>query len=182
VLCLSYAQTLLLDVRQTLIKIQDGFIDPASGNSVDLRALSIRDLHSLLCRSDIRSLIDSELIAEPYIQFRTKAILEGLSDPVRYLELLTKHEERIRWQMQRLWRARCDILHSATLTLNGVLLCANLEFYLKSTLMTLLTELRKKRTLVSPEEFFDRCHYLYKRLKESLSKGSVDMLREVLAA
>ncbi|MEJ0034948.1 MAG: hypothetical protein WDO68_02485 [Gammaproteobacteria bacterium] len=62
------------------------------------------------------------------------------------------------------------------------LLCANLEFYLKVTLMSLLTQLRGVKTLSGPEEFFERQLYGYQRLTADLEAGSSATLEASLAA
>jgi hypothetical protein len=97
------------------------------------------------------------------------------------IRALSSRPERVRWQIQRLWRARCDIVHSARRTVSDVLLSANLEFYLKVTLMSLLADLRRIKTMSSPEEFFERKGYTYKRLTADLEKRSSTVFQETLA-
>jgi hypothetical protein len=53
---------------------------------------------------------------------------------------------------------------------------------LKIALMSLLTELRRIKTLGSPEEFFERKAYSYKRLMEDIERKSTRVLEETLAA
>lgn len=179
VLCLAHAEKLLLDVRRTLVR--RNLVDPVSSAPVDLRAMTVLNLFRTLCRADMQPVIRDALATEPYVQSTVATILDALADPLRYRDLLAQHEQRVRWQVMRIWRARCDIVHSATVTISGVLLCANLEFYLKTTLMNLLADLRRIQTLASPEEFFERRNFTHKQLKEDLGKQSTAALETVLA-
>jgi hypothetical protein len=45
-----------------------------------------------------------------------------------------------------------------------------------------LADLRRIRTLSSPEEFFERKSYTYKRLIADLEKNSVTVLKETLTS
>jgi len=182
VLCLAYPGTLLVDIRQTLVKLGTALTDPSTNTPIDLRALPPLGLSLLLSRADIRPLVDDALASEPYLQYKIGRILDTIADPVQYLQLLKAHEQRVRWQIQRLWRARCDIVHSARRPVSDILLCANLEFYLKVTLMSLLADLRRIKTLSSPEEFFERKIYTYNKLTVDLEKNSTTVFREVVAA
>lgn len=87
------------------------------------------------------------------------------------IDRLRKHEQRVRWQIQRLWRTRCDIVHSAGRGANHLLLCSNLEHYLKTTLHGLLTALRSVPTLSGPHEYFDREAYRYDGMLKALAAG-----------
>ena len=181
-LCLAYPGMLLIDIRQTLTKIGAALVDPATNAPLDVRDKVPLELFRLLSRSDIRTVVNNGLAHETYVQYRIGQILAAISDPAHYLSFLKSHERRVRWQVQRLWRARCDIVHSARRPVSDVLLCANLEFYLKVTLMSLLADLRRIKTLSSPEEFFERKTYAYSRLIADLERKSVAVLEDTLAS
>lgn len=182
VLCLAYPGTLLIDIRQTFTKLGTVITDPLTNTQVDLRQSSPWELYLLLSRAEIRALVSDALASHPYLQYRIGQMLSAFSQPPLYLAFLKQHEQRVRWQIQRLWRARCDIVHSARRAVSDVLLSANLEFYLKVTLMSLLADLRRIKTLSSPEEFFERKGYTYKRLTADLEKGSGTVLQETLTS
>ena len=182
VLCLAYPGMLLIDIRQTLVKVGVTLSDPVTHAAVDLRDLPPLELCRLLQQKHVRDPVNDAFASEPYLQYRIGQILDALSDPSLYLVFLKAHEQRVRWQIQRLWRARCDIVHSARRPVSDVLLCANLEFYLKIALMSLLTDLRRIKTLSSPEEFFDRKIYTYSKLTADLERKSAVALHETLAA
>ena len=175
-LCLIYGEKLLLDVRHTLVLTRAQIKDPTTNAFLNYRDMGIRELRGVLCRNDISVAVSDALKADPFVRERVEKVLRVVSSASGYLMMLKEHEQRVRWQVQRLWRARCDIVHSARLDLSGVLLCANLESYLKVILTALLAELRRVKTLSSPEEFFERQDFVYGRLKENLHAGSLDVL------
>jgi hypothetical protein len=182
VLCLAYPGMLLIDIRKTLAKIDPQLTDPVTNMSIDLRTMQPLDLWRLFSQPDVRASVNDSLTFEPYLQYRIGQILAAVSDPSLYLIFLKAHEQRVRWQIQRLWRARCDIVHSARRPVSDILLCANLEFYLKIALMALLTDLRRIKTLSSPEELFQRKIYTYNNLVADLERKSTVILQETLAA
>jgi len=171
VLCLAYARTLLLDARYTIVSLPEPLIDPVTKAPLELRR-EPAELLRIFARADIRAEVANAFSKEPYLQWKISQVLDAITQPAAYRCLLREHERRIRWQIQRIWRARCDIVHSARRAVSESLLCANLEFYLKMTLISLLAQLRGVKTLSGPEEFFERQLYRYQRLTEDLEAGS----------
>lgn len=96
------------------------------------------------------------------------SFFKKIQDSKSILATLEKHEKAVRWQIQRIYRARCDIVHSAGRVRQAPLLCANLESYLKILLDTFLISLQKIDTLRTPKEFFDRQQYGLTRIKDQL--------------
>lgn len=109
-----------------------------------------------------------EEATDPFLKQKLSDFLAALSDAQATGSLLKEHEQRLRWHVKRLYRARCDIVHSAERIVSAALLCANLEFYLKSTLTALLRSLRLVPHLSGPKEFFDRQAYAYEKLLRAL--------------
>ena len=180
VLCLAYPRTLLLDVRHTISSLPEPIIDPATQAPLVLP----RDpggLYEVFRRDDIPAAVTDAFAKEPFLQWKISGILGALFQPAACRSLLREHERRVRWQIQRVWRARCDIVHSARRAVSESLLCANLEFYLKVTLMSLLAQLRRVKTLSGPEEFFERQIYSYQRLTSDLDAGSSAVLEATVA-
>ena len=99
--------------------------------------------------------------------------INRIATPANIAELLKVHDRRIRWQIERIYRARCDILHAGRQVLAASLLCANLEFYLRMTLRSMLKSFSNVETLTGPAEFFERQRHQFGQiLKELESKGS----------
>lgn len=93
---------------------------------------------------------------------------------------LNRHENHLRWHMNRLWRMRCDIVHSANYTINITLLSANLEYYLKTVLWMILKFLRANSNIESIEELFVRTDSAVKRLKSSLNDNDMSLFYATL--
>jgi hypothetical protein len=118
--------------------------------------------------------------AEPFVHAHLEEFLASLSSEKKILEILKTHEQRLRWHIQRIYRARCDIVHSAERVVAAALLCANLEFYLKSTLTSLLQALKVSPHIASPKEFFDRQVHAYGRLLDGLDNNDSSRLLAAL--
>jgi hypothetical protein len=86
----------------------------------------------------------------------------------------------VTWHLHRLWAVRCDIVHSAEFNLSLVLLCANLEYYLKSTLYTILSLLRSNGQIGSLQELFERVALANDDIMGQLKSGSADLFDEYL--
>ncbi len=125
---------------------------------------------------------------EPYLWHHLERISKGLKSDSATASLLRNHEGRIRWQIQRIYRARCDVVHNAKSVVMIGLLCANLEYYLRTILSSMLVSFREIPTLLGPSEFFERKKYTYERLlidldpKEKGSQSSAALLVQLLAS
>lgn len=170
VIGLSYVPKLLIVVRNLLTDLGIGLVD-AAGLPLDLRALSLGQLWDVFKDPGQQAVIHTGLAAEPFLQIQVQQFLSELATPAALLDRLRKHEQRVRWQIQRLWRTRCDIVHSAGRGANHLLLCSNLEYYLKTTLHGLLAALRSVPTLSGPHEYFDREAYRYDGMLKALAAG-----------
>ncbi|OEZ90545.1 hypothetical protein JAB8_19880 [Janthinobacterium sp. HH106] len=118
----------------------------------------------------------------PYAEHYFASLFKKVESPKSELEALDRHERAVRWQIQRIYRARCDIVHSAGRVPQVALLCANLESYLKILLDTFLISLQKIDTLRTPREFFDRQHHVQARIKAQLGAKPVASEALLLAA
>lgn len=168
-------RSLLLDLGATLT-------DPESGQRVTLKGMSTLSLYELFKRTDMQPLVLEALKGQVFASHQAAALMQRLTDPKQMHASNAAHEQRLRWHLQRLWRARCDIVHSAERTVNAALLCANLEYYLKTTLMALLKSLREIPTLSGPREFFDRQGWAYNALQADLREGRDAVLKLSLDA
>lgn len=180
VLCVGYLSKHLIAYRNSLVDLDAVINDPITNTELALKNLAPGALYELFKRADIQPLILNAAVNYPFLHQHMSEFLSKLQDPKQLASLNSSHEQRLRWQLQRLWRARCDIVHSADRKVNLTLLCANLEYYLKTILMVLLRDLRVVSTLSSPKEFFDRQEYCYQELQSDLRNGNDDELRRIL--
>lgn len=170
VLCLGYIPKLLLSFRNALVDIKAQLTDQSTGQAIQLRDLTLSELYQIFKNpAQCQQLLDAA--TDPFLKQKLTDFLNALSEPKKTEAMLKIHERRLRWQVQRLYRARCDIVHSAERIVNAALLCANLEFYLKTTLTALLRVLRETPHISGPKEFFDRQNHAYSKLCADLKAG-----------
>ncbi|CTP92702.1 MULTISPECIES: hypothetical protein [Xanthomonas] len=110
---------------------------------------------------------------EPYFFYHLKKFIENMNSQDKIAAMLRVHDRRVRWQVQRIYRARCDIVHSAQPVAMVGLLCANLEYYLRMTLNSMLQAFHEIPTMRGPGEFFERKKYLYRQLLSELEEKPV---------
>lgn len=149
--------------------------------AIDLRGRNLQELFDLFRTPAIAAQITQALVAEPYANFHIETFLREIGDAAALRGRLDQHEQRCRWQLARIWRSRCDIVHSASKRTSYSLLCSNLEFYLKTTLNGLLNSLRSINTLSGPLEYFDREALRYKKMMDGLRENRIEAARVALS-
>ena len=154
--------------------------DPVTGMPVLLKQLDGASVFSLFRNSAVHTQLLSAVNSEPFVHAHLEDFLASLSSEKTILGILKSHEQRLRWHIQRIYRARCDIVHSAERVVAAALLCANLEFYLKSTLTALLQALKGSPHITGPKEFFDRQVHAYGRVLEGLENNDPSRLLAIL--
>lgn len=179
VLSVSYIYKHLAAFKSAMLDLGVTLTDPVSGLNVALKPMNLADFYLLIRRPDMLALINEALKEHPFFRHQVSALARRTPEEQYAANVL--HERGLRWQLQRIWRARCDIVHSAELTVSPTLLCANLEYYLKVTLHALLKSLATVQTLSGPKEFFHRQELSYRALQEDLNRGSNTILLDMLA-
>lgn len=180
VLCLGYVKKLLFSFRNVLVDMKASVSDPVTGMPVLLKQLDGASVFSLFRNSAVHTQLLSAVNSEPFVHAHLEDFLASLSSEKTILGILKSHEQRLRWHIQRIYRARCDIVHSAERVVAAALLCANLEFYLKSTLTALLQALKGSPHITGPKEFFDRQVHAYGRVLEGLENNDPSRLLAIL--
>jgi hypothetical protein len=166
--------------REVLLENSVELVDPASGQPVVLKELDFAGLYDVLAQPAHRQSINVRLRDLPLTQMRFDQFMGYLASPADMNVFLGKVEQGLRWHLQRIYRARCDIVHSAGRMVNIALLCANLEAYLKSVLTALLAAFGRIPTLASPTEFFIRAEHSYAHARERLGQRDHARLRAFL--
>ncbi|CAJ0784662.1 hypothetical protein [Ralstonia chuxiongensis] len=177
---LSYLPKHLAALRSVLVDLQIQ-LTGADGNQLELGKMTLVEFYELLQDQAQRTSIETACTARPYVWHRARKFLATVSDPKKLGEALTNHERRLRWHVQRIYRARCDIVHSANRIIDATLLCANLQFYLKTILSAFLEALHLHPTLRSPQEFFDRQKHGLGSVASELGAGHAGTLKLLLA-
>lgn len=158
-----------LAVYRAMFKDMNGTITTPDGETIDIGTLTNKELY-LLFKEQANHIALQELCASrPYLWHHLKPFMDAISTPTKLSELLKGHEQRLRWQIQRIYRARCDVVHSGHLVVNASLLCANLEYYLQVTLNSMLRSFQTVTTLRGPHEFFERTRHMHERITQQLA-------------
>lgn len=166
--------------REMLLELSVELFDPATQQAIALKELNFAELYGVLSQPEHRQTINDRLRDLPLMQMRFDQFMQYLASPTDMQVFLGRVEQGLRWHLQRIYRARCDIVHSAGRMLNIALLCANLEAYLKSVLTALLAAFGRVPTLASPTEFFVRAEHTYANAKDKLGQGGPEALKAYL--
>ena len=135
--------------------------------------------HRLQDPKKFKEILDS-LHKSPLLKNTLKIFKEQTQDANSVSKFLLRHENHLRWHMNRLWRMRCDIVHSANYSINLTLLSANLEYYLKTVLWLLLKFLRANPNIESIKELFARTDSAVQSLKSNLNNNDMSLFYETL--
>lgn len=118
------------------------------------------------CRADIAA----SIAARPSLAVRFSEISEVVCDAGKLLKMIESHQLEIGWQLQRIYRIRCSLVHGTPISLRLVLLCSSLEFYLRETIIVVLKSLSKTPHIGSLGAFYERLGYGLLARKDSLKK------------
>jgi len=176
---LSYLSKHLNAVRGALQSF-DAPLTLTSGDVIDLSQGTPEDLYQHCKDAGFQTSAMAAASSHPYAALYLDTFFKKTQTPKAVHDALVKHETAVRWQIQRIYRARCDIVHSAGRVIQAPLLCANLESYLKSLLDAFLKSCRDINTLRTPKEFFDRQRYALDRIKSQLLKSDETKLLGIL--
>jgi hypothetical protein len=117
----------------------------------------------------------------PFLKYKIEDFKAQTADVKTLSAFHARHEEHLIWHIHRIWRIRCDIVHSAEYSLNLNLLSANLEYYLKSLLSLIINSFASRQGIGSINELYIRYQYAHKQLKEEMKKGNPDLHLSLLA-
>lgn len=178
---LSYLPKHLAAVRDILVNELKVTLVDSTDEPVEIKGMGLADFYSLLQNRRHRDAIEHACAASPFVRLHLRRLFETFTDKGTLLKILSNHERRMRWHVQRIYRARCDIVHSGQRMVDATLLCANLEFYLKTVLATFLEALHRHPTLSSAREFFDRQEHALQRVRGELASNQNRLLISMLA-
>jgi hypothetical protein len=152
----------------------------AGGAKVNVRHCSNAQFYAVLKDAKQSAAVLAACMSQPYVWKHLAAFIEGVKTPASTAELIKAHDRRIRWQIERIYRTRCDIVHAGRQVITASLLCANLEFYLRMTLKSMLKGFSSVTTLMGPAEFFERQRHqlaqVLAQLQPTKGVGATDTL------
>lgn len=117
----------------------------------------------------------------PFLKYKISSFKSKTSDATALSAFIERHERNLDWHIHRIWRIRCDIVHSAEYSLNLNLLSANLEYYLKSLLELIIESFASKQSLGSIDELYVRYQYANKHFHQEMKSGNPEFHRQILA-
>ena len=80
------------------------------------------DLFLKLRKDDEFNNIISQLTQAPLLKFHLEKFKKNIESPKSLYNFISEHEQNLSWHIRRLWRIRCDIVHSAEHLINLTLL------------------------------------------------------------
>lgn len=157
-------------------------VKDAHGAHIEYLTLAPDEMYKFLIEKNTQVAVTTAVVASPYAALYFKRLFAKFDTAPALSIALGRHEQSVKWQIQRIYRARCDIVHSAGRVDQAALLCANLESYLKTLLDTFLQSLHSLQTMRTPKEFFERRRHMYDRIMEQLKKNDQSLLIEMLGS
>jgi len=148
----------------------------------DYKDLNPLHFFTLLKDQDEFREIEVALARYPSLLFYLRRFKEQMRDAKAINAFYANYEKRIIWHINRIYRIRCDIVHSAGYSMNLTLLSANLEYYLKYVLTAILENLNYNKDISSLTELYDRTNYTFNCLKKDLVAGRTDFHDGLLMA
>jgi hypothetical protein len=144
-----------------------------AGASMSIKHCSNAQFYMVLKDPTQSAAVLASCTSQPYLWKHLSSFVDGVKTPASTADLIKAHDRRIRWQIERIYRTRCDIVHAGRQVITASLLCANLEFYLRMTLKSMLKGFSSVATLMGPAEFFERQRHQFNQvLKELQAKPS----------
>lgn len=104
----------------------------------------------------------------PLLKYRLENFKEQTKDIQSQFKFLDKHEKHLHWHLHRIWRTRCDIVHSAEYSINLNLLCANLEYYLKFLISQIIDVFYTNQNISSINELYLRYNYRLNCIRKNM--------------
>lgn len=108
----------------------------------------------------------------PFVERRGRELAEWLNDPKKLGEQLILHRQRLKWQLDRLYRIRCCLVHGSPVRFRLALYAANLEYYIKQTLLFVLDALSEHAHVFSLAHLFQRNVWMWERQLKSIEDKS----------
>ncbi|MBI4023966.1 MAG: hypothetical protein HY360_03235 [Verrucomicrobia bacterium] len=118
----------------------------------------------------------------PVAAFHIRRLSAVLQDPKKTADLIATHHRHVLWQLGRLYRIRCCIVHGSPIRFKLPLLTANLEFYLRELILVCLWSLSLNEHVSSLREVFQRAAVARQRLDSELrdNNPSPDAIRRAV--
>lgn len=173
-LSLQYTIKLIRDLGSNFkrFKLNSASLKGIGVNVLPSGHFSGKDLFAVLSKNASVSAL-AGLCTNPLLKQRIINLGEIFCDAKKLQTALYQHLEDIKWHLQRMYRVRNRIAHSAAVEFDLRQLMSNLDYYYSTTIDNILYYfggLRDRKTL---NEIFMHHSATYDYIEESLNKGSV---------
>jgi hypothetical protein len=172
----NYMYRLLGDLLDTLKYLKITWLPEVAGHSgcPDIESLTVPKLILILESPSHASMLWDQCLAHPAFVYFGKQLQDSVSDPSKLHKKLEDHRFHLEWQLSRLYRIRCCLVHGAPIQFNLALYAANLEFYLKEIIRFVLTVFKDNDHIENLDEVFHRASTCYDRKMALLMDTNVD--------
>ncbi len=178
VLALQYLKKLLKDLSANIFRcnVKAYEIEKAGIRVVARGVLELDDLLGTLVDTD-RFTVLSAASTNPLLTYRLNDLRAAFSDPRKMRERLTHHLEDLKWHLQRMYRVRNKIVHSASVGVNLAQLESNLSYYFTTVFNNLLfiaqnssSQTTIEQMLMKQDAAFD---YLFDQIEAGQPSGDL---------
>jgi hypothetical protein len=133
-----------------------------------LDELNAQGLLKLLQSSTHAVALAKSFPGHPIAEFRITRLADQLQDAKKTADLLAVHHKHLIWQLTRLYRIRCCLVHGSSIPFKLPLFAANLEFYLRELIVVCLRALSLNPHIHSLREVFQRAALVRQRTDQEL--------------
>jgi len=162
---------LLITVKHYKVSWSKDFATEA--DSEHLVGLSVGGLIKLLQSNQGQALCDS-LGGNLLLERHANSVRIWLTDANACSLQLDGHLSRVQWHLHRLYRIRCCIVHGAPVRFKLTLAAANLEYYLKQTVLLTMEALDNHDHVNGLDEVYERTQLSNNRVLEALRERNAD--------
>ncbi len=184
VMAISSFSRILRDLQMTLKYCQAAW----SGQLVDISGcqgpddLTIMGLVSLLQSQRGAELLAEQCRPNPVLAYRVGWIGGWMQDTQKAADRYGAHLRYVEWHLQRIYRIRCCIVHGAPVRYRLGLIAANLEFYLKQTILFALKVFHNNGHVRNLEDLYERASIASDQVLAGLTNPSSDARDDGLRA
>lgn len=171
-ICIKYPRRYIIAVFDNLIKYNRSHVvsflrreefNPADDQYTKFTKLIFRDdfkyLHLEFCAG---------LHRNPLALYRLWKLEKNFDTPHALLKSIEEHEQRVRWQVARIYRTRNNIVHSGQLPTFLVPLVINVFEYFRSALVPVLTRASSSEMRGNIDQIVSEIGFDYQMIKEEL--------------
>jgi hypothetical protein len=162
---------LLISVKHYEVNWSIGFA--TEGDSEYLVGLSVGGLIKLLQSGQGQAFCDC-LKGNLLLERHANRVRYWLTDAKACSLQLDGHLSRVQWHLHRLYRIRCCIVHGSPVRFKLTLAAANLEYYLKQTILLTMEALDSHDHVNGLDEVYERAQLSNNRILEALREKTAD--------